>query len=102
MTTTSKKTQREIAPRLNWSEISESEHFVQFYENDEFLLKSLTGFIGTGLGVGDACIVVATEAHRENLEERLKANGLDLSAAQMRGQYISLDAVETLSKFMVD
>lgn len=98
MTTTSKET----APRLDWSEISESEHFVQFYETDEFLLDSLSGFISTGLDAGDACIVVATKAHRENLEERLKANGLDVAGAQMRSEYTSLDAAETLSKFMVD
>ena len=79
-----------------------SEHFVQFYEKDIFLLDSLSGFVSTGLAAGDACIVIATKAHRENLEERLKANGLDLAAAHMRGDYLSLDAVETLSKFMVD
>src|SRR5207249_949404 len=32
----------------------------------------------------------------------LKANGLDLAAAQARGEYISLDAAETLPRFMVD
>ncbi len=102
MTTTSKKTQREMTPRFDWSEMSESEHFVQFYKNDTFLLESLSGFITTGLDEGDACIVIATKSHREALEERLKANGLDLAAAHMRGEYISLDVVETLSKFMVN
>src|SRR5690242_4314434 len=102
MTATSKKTQWETVPRLNWSEMGQAEHFVQFYETDEFLLESLSGFIGTGLDAGDACIIIATKAHRESLEERLKASGLDPVAADMRDQYISLDAVETLSKFMVN
>ena len=79
-----------------------SEHFVQFYETDEFLLDSVSGFIGAGLGAGAACIVLATKAHRESLEERLKANGLDLAAVYTRGTYLSLDAGETLSTFMVD
>ena len=52
--------------------MSESEHFVQFYENDAFLLDSLSGFIDTGLAEGGACIVLATKAHRESLEERLQ------------------------------
>jgi signal transduction histidine kinase/CheY-like chemotaxis protein len=82
--------------------MSESEHFVQFYETDEFLLNSLGGYVGEGLAAGDACIVVATKAHREALEERLKAQGLDVTAAVASSQYISLDAFETLSKFMVD
>src|SRR5713226_1424013 len=94
--------ERKLAPHSHWSEMSESEHFVQFYESDVFLLDSLSGFIGTGLSAGDACVVIATKAHRERLEERLKADGLDPIAAQARGQYISQDAAETLSKFMVD
>ena len=94
-------TEREVAPYSNWSEMSASEHFVQFYENEEFLLDSLSGFIRTGLSSGDACIVIATKAHREGLEERLKAKELDV-ANDTQGEYIALDAVETLSTFMVD
>ncbi|HEX8185440.1 MAG TPA: ATP-binding protein, partial [Blastocatellia bacterium] len=89
-------------PQLDWSDISESEHFVQFYEADEFLLNSLSGYIGTGLGAGDTCIVVATKAHRDGLDERLRASGLDPVAARESGQYLSLDAAETLSMFMID
>lgn len=92
----------ELAPHSNWSGMHELEHFVQFYETDTFLLDSLTGFIGTGLERGDAGIVVATKAHREALDERLEAQGLDLAAARASGQYVSLDAEETLSKFMVN
>ena len=89
---------QKLAPSPLWSDMSKSEHFVHFYETDAFLLDSLSDFIGTGLAVGDICIVIATQAHRENLEERLKAIGLDLT----HGEYISLDAAETLSKIMVD
>jgi len=92
---------RKLAPRL-WSEMDTSEHFVQFYETDEFLLDSVSGFIGAGLGAGAACIVIATKAHREALEERLQATGLDVSIASTRGTYLSLDAGETLAMFMVD
>jgi len=95
-------TRRELAPRLNWSEMRESEHFVQFYETDDFLLDSVSGFTGAGLGAGAACIVIATKAHREGLEERLQANGLNPSAAHAQGKYLTLDAAETLSQFMVD
>src|SRR5260370_15674204 len=95
-------TRRELAPRLNWGEMRESEHFVQFYETDDFLLDSVSGFTGAGLGAGAACIVIATKLHREGLEERLQANGLNLSAAHARGKYLTLDAAETLSQFMVD
>jgi signal transduction histidine kinase len=80
----------------------ESEHFVQFYETNAFLLDSLRDFIGLGLVSGDACVVVATDGHRAGLDERLEALGLNTYASPVSGQYVALDAAETLAKFMVD
>ena len=57
-------TRRKLAPGSHWSVMSESEHFVQFYETDAFLIHSVSEFIGAGLRAGDACIVLATESHR--------------------------------------
>ncbi len=83
--------------------MGDGEHFVQFYETDKFLLNSLDGFIGGGLKQGDACIVIATEAHRAELEAGLRSQqGLDVDGARASGLYVSLDAEETLSQFMVD
>jgi signal transduction histidine kinase/ActR/RegA family two-component response regulator len=90
------------APRSDWAEMGDKDHFVQFYEADGFLLNSLSGFIGNALSAGDGAIVVATKAHRNGLDELLQANGLDVTGAKTRGRYVSLDAAETLSKFMVD
>src|SRR5581483_9756744 len=75
-------------------------HFVQFYETDDFLLDILSNFIGAGLASSEPCIVIATQAHREGLEQQLKANGLDLDTAAARDIYLSLDADEVLSQFM--
>jgi PAS domain S-box-containing protein len=80
----------------------QSEHFVQFCETDAFLMDSVSAFIGAGLRAGDAVIVLATKPHRESLEERLKGDGLEVATARVRGQYVSMDAAATLSKFMVD
>src|SRR5947209_9955092 len=82
-------TEHKAPPHSHWSDMSASEHFVQFYESEVFLLDSLSEFIGTGLSAGDACIVIATKAHRETLEEDLKAKGLDLATAHTRGEYIA-------------
>ncbi len=95
-------TKRRLASRSHWSEMSESEHFVQFCETDAFLIHSVSEFIEAGLRAGDACIVLATKPHRESLEERLQGDGLEVAAASERGQYVSIDAAATLSKFMVD
>jgi signal transduction histidine kinase len=75
-------------------------HSVQFYDEDSFLLDSLTKLIGTTLMAGDVAFVVATPAHREALAERLKALGLDLEVSARLGRYCAFDAAETLSGFM--
>lgn len=90
------------APRADWTEMGDTEHFVQFYEADGFLLNSLSGFIGRAINSGNGAVVVATEAHRQGLDELLQASGIDTAAARARGCYVSVDAADTLSKFMVD
>ncbi len=90
------------APRTDWNEMSESDHFVQFYDADGPLLTSLTGFIGKGLDSGSGAIVVATKAHRDQLDLLLMQDGIDVAGANAAGRYVSLDANETLAQFMVD
>jgi signal transduction histidine kinase len=87
-------------PRLS-PELHFHTHSVQFYEEDSFLLDSLTKLIGTTLVAGDVAIVIATPEHREALAKRLKARGLDLELTASLGSYCALDAAETLSGFMV-
>ena len=82
--------------------MSDSSHFVQFYEEDVFLIRSLSEFVSTGLSSDEAVIIVATEPHRDSVERRLTASGIDLQAARERGQYIPLDAADILSQFLVD
>jgi signal transduction histidine kinase/ActR/RegA family two-component response regulator len=69
------------------------DHFVQFYENDAFLVEEVASFIGDGLKSGEAGIVIATREHRESLDLRLAAKS---------GPCVMLDAAETLAAFMVD
>jgi len=77
-------------------------HSVQFYEDDVFLLDGLCRFIGAALGTGGAAIVIATPAHREALRLQLGEVDLDMARVEAHGRYVALDAVDTLSQFMVD
>lgn len=77
-------------------------HLVQFYEDDAFLLDELCPYIGSALGAGDSCVVIATEAHRTELARRLAEFGFDVAIAARQGRYVALDAAETLSKFMLN
>jgi PAS domain S-box-containing protein len=95
-------TPAELAPKADWHGRAESEHVVQFYETDAFLLDSLSGFIRDGLAQQDHCIVVATKTHLTHLEERLASTGLSLTEARERGQFITHDADELLGKLLVE
>src|SRR5690349_11869039 len=87
----------QLAPQSNISMPRDSEHFVQFYETDAFLLHTLSDYIGTGLAEGMVCLVVATRAHSMELDGRLQAAGIDVRAARASGLYVALDAAETLA-----
>ncbi len=78
------------------------EHVVQFYEADEALISATSAYIGGALGADGVGITIATEAHRRAIENRLRADGFDLEAVHLSGQYIALDASETLERLIVD
>jgi DcmR-like sensory protein len=88
----------ERAPAMDWTHIAESQHIVQFYENETFLLDALSGFFGAGLRQGNACIIIAEMSHRRALEQRLRGEGLEVTSEQ----YVALDAAETLSQFLIE
>jgi signal transduction histidine kinase len=77
-------------------------HVVQFYESDEFLREVLTDFSGGGLQAGESVVLIATEANRQAVEQRLRERGFDVAAASAAGQLVLLDAREVLATFMVD
>lgn len=90
-----------LAPITMWHDDEHSGHVVQFYSDDAFLVDAVSRFLGSALGGGDAAIVVATDKHRSELADRLKARGFDTLQLARNGRYVSLDAQATLEKFMV-
>ncbi len=88
-------------PAFDWSDTRDSDHFVQFYESDKFLVEAVGGYVGTALEAGDAGIVIATPAHRAGIDRHLTARGLDTPAARAEGRLVVLDAADTLDQFMV-
>ncbi len=91
-----------LAPGWDLCELNEREHFVQFYESDDFFLDSLCAFIRSGLQAGNAAVVVATKSHLQGLETRLVECGVETSGLAQAGQFIALDADQTLAELMVD
>ena len=78
-----------------------SEHYVQLYESDLVIVDAVGKFISSALHVGEPAVVIATEPHRDGIEKWCRAHGLDLATASADGRFVSLDAAETLSRFMV-
>jgi PAS domain S-box-containing protein len=91
-----------LTPPAGSSDPKPHNHSVQFYSEDGFLLDALSRLIGAAIGAGDSGVVIATQAHRDELANRLAARGLDVSRAVEQGRYLALDAAETLSQFMVN
>ena len=77
-------------------------HEAGFYSADRLFLDDVTHFIGTALQTGNAAVVVATESHRNCLLSKLQAGGVDIATAIEQGRYISMDAADALSTFMIN
>jgi len=75
-------------------------HELELYSDDAAFIKNLSQFIHNALAIGRAAIVVATQEHRAALIRELASLGYDTRRAYADGQYISLDAKETLSRIV--
>jgi hypothetical protein len=74
-------------------------HAVYFYEDDTFLIDNVASFAKEGLEGQETVIIVATEQHRGDLRNKLTEDLVGLWAATA-GNYVTLDASETLDLFM--
>lgn len=77
-------------------------HEALFYSDDDVFLTSLSRFIAGALEAGDVAVSITTERHRDGLMQKLRARRLDMDTAIREGRYIPLDAVKTLSAFMIN
>jgi len=91
-----------VAASGNWLELDRSPHGIQFYSGEGFLLDSLSRFVSTALEAGDSCLILATEAHKDGLAERLKARGVNTDRAAKKGRYVTVDAFQVLAQLIVD
>src|SRR5918998_1223247 len=87
--------------RANGIAMHAAEHGVRFYETDAFLLDAVATYCADAILAHEAALVVATPEHRAGIAERLQARRL-LDAAGNHDSYLSFDAAETLSRFMVN
>lgn len=76
-------------------------HSVQFYERPSSLIAQVSTYVVDGLrSEGDAVVVICTSEHLAALDTELAKAGIDARRAREQGRYVTLDAAETLARFM--
>ncbi len=88
--------------KKDWADMTCEDHFVQFYAEDRDLVDTVADYVTHGLRFGDTCIVAATSEHNEAIKRKIGAIDPEVQLEMAIGQFIALDAHETLAKFMVD
>lgn len=77
-------------------------HEVEFYLGDAAFVEGFARFITVALEGGNSVILIATKPRFDGVMKRLKAQRVDVDGAIYTGNFIPLDAHETLSAIMVD
>ena len=83
-------------------EAAPCDHIVQLYQDQDFLSRAVCRFAGPALANGEGVILIPTPTHWNAFRPRLEAEGVDVQAAQERGQLMVVDANQLLPRFMRD
>ena len=78
------------------------DHIVQLYQDQQFLNRAVCRFAAAAIGNGEGVILVPTIAHWDAFRPRLESEGVDVRAAQKRGQLTIVDADDLLPTFLRD
>jgi DcmR-like sensory protein len=76
-------------------------HAVMFHRDGDEFAGRVSGYLLKALRKDGAAIVIATPEHWRAIRARLAWAGVDVAGAQAAGALVVLDAVETMSRFMV-
>lgn len=80
---------------------SELAHFVQFYDNDRFIVEKVSRWAGRTLRTDGSSVLLATRPHLVDIETRLNGFGIHIDSVRAQGRYVALDAATTLKQFMI-
>src|SRR5262249_47186125 len=76
--------------------VESNRHALRLYSDDAAFVDDFAHSIEAALESGKAVQVVATESHRPNLLERLRAHAVDVESASERKLYTSIELADTL------
>jgi hypothetical protein len=96
----------DLGSDLTWERLLQAtipgQHVVQLYSNGAFLARAVGRYLGEGLRMGEAALLVATASHGRAVMRRLRDAGLPLHDLARRRQLILLEADRTLGELLVD
>jgi hypothetical protein len=89
----------------SWAELLDraepGEHVAQLYgADDQLLTRHVTRYFAEGLRRGDGLILIGTGAHSQAILRQLNQATTAAAEAMRDGRLVSLDAAETLSRFL--
>lgn len=77
-------------------------HLLQLYQDETFLSDVVADFMVSGLQHHEQLVVIAIEAHREQLVTALRGKAWDVEGAVLSGRLVMRDAREMLGGLLVD
>lgn len=77
-------------------------HSVHLYDRPSSLIDRVCEYVRDGFRAGDAAIIICTPEHLQSIDACLGARGFDVAALKKSGEYVALDAAQTLEQFMVN
>lgn len=82
-------------------EVTGSEHVVQFYETDAFLVETVGEYLASGLKENGTALVIATPDHESALLEHLRSREIPADAWREQGRLVMLDALKMTNLLLV-
>jgi CheY-like chemotaxis protein len=77
-------------------------HCAGIYSSEDLVVEKLARFAATALHEGQSVIIVSCAPRRNEIDRRLRAEGIDVDEAARRGRHAVLGIDETLSQIVVD
>jgi CheY-like chemotaxis protein len=92
----------ELIPAIQRALNTSFVHAVYFYPDARLLAGVVARFIGEGLGVGQPALVIARPLHAAAILDQMADSGIDVRSCIERGDLVTVDANDIVSRLMVD
>jgi hypothetical protein len=79
-----------------------ADHLSHFYDDESDLTTTVATFLEPAFSERLAILAIGTAPHLAAIEERFRSHGHDLESARAAGQYVAIDAEQSLPDLLVD